>query len=222
MKARTKMLLKYPDLADALHEIRKIPAEKAVNALISCFYEGDPGVRWKAVTALGRVAADIADKDMEAARVLMRRLMWSLNDESGGIGWGAPEAMAESMACHEGLLEEYVRILLSYVREDGNYLEYEPLRRGALWGIMRLCRAWPENMKSLGAPSVVRPYLHDSDPVSVALAVLSIGETGDLSDCSDLRRLIDVDSRVTLYLDDILVTESLGHYAARACRLLGC
>ena len=27
----------------------------------------------------------------------------------------------------------YFRILLSYIRTDGNFLEYEPLRRGALW-----------------------------------------------------------------------------------------
>lgn len=25
---------------------------------------------------------------MDSARIVMRRLMWSLNDESGGIGWG--------------------------------------------------------------------------------------------------------------------------------------
>jgi hypothetical protein len=44
---------------------------------------------------MGEVMAHLADKDMESARVIMRRLMWSLNDESGGIGWGAPEAMGE-------------------------------------------------------------------------------------------------------------------------------
>lgn len=58
----------------------------------------------------------------------MCRLMWTLNDESGGIGWGAPETMAEAMACHPHIAEEYVCILLFYIREDGNFLEYEPIR----------------------------------------------------------------------------------------------
>ncbi len=63
---------------------------------------------------MGRVAADLADRDMESARVVVRRLMWNLNDESGGIGWGSPEAMGEIMACHEGLAEEYSCILISF------------------------------------------------------------------------------------------------------------
>jgi len=58
---------------------------------------------------------------MESARVIMRRLMWSLNDESGGIGWGAPEAMGEIMARHEQLTKEYSAILGSYIREDGKF-----------------------------------------------------------------------------------------------------
>jgi len=40
----------------------------------------------------------------------MRRLMWNLNDESGGIGWGNPEAMGEILACHEALANEYAPI----------------------------------------------------------------------------------------------------------------
>jgi len=46
------------------------------------------------------VISNLTEKEMESARVIMRRLMWSLNDESGDIGWGAPEAMAEIIACH--------------------------------------------------------------------------------------------------------------------------
>ena len=38
---------------------------------------------------MGLLAADLAGQDMEEARELMRRLMWSLNDESGSSGWGA-------------------------------------------------------------------------------------------------------------------------------------
>ena len=70
--------------------------------------------------------------------------MWSLNDESGGIGWDAPEAMSEIIASHEGLAKEYTNVLISYVREDGNFLEYEPLQRGAVWGIGSVAQARPD------------------------------------------------------------------------------
>ena len=58
----------------------------------------DELIRWRAVSAMGIVTAALADARMDAARVIMRRMMWQLNDESGGIGWGIPEAMGEIMA----------------------------------------------------------------------------------------------------------------------------
>ncbi len=108
--------------------------------------------------------------------------MWTLNDESGGIGWGAPEAMAEAMACHPRLAEEYVRILLSYIREDGNFLEYEPLRRGALWGIGRLAHIYPEMLIELDAAEYIRPYLEDDDESSGELSALALRMLGDETD----------------------------------------
>ena len=36
--------------------------------------------------------------------------MWTLNDESGGIGWGSPEVMGEILAAHKGLAEIQGRI----------------------------------------------------------------------------------------------------------------
>ena len=99
----------------------------------------------------GWLVPAIAEKELEAARIVMRRFLWSLNDESGGIGWGAPEAMAEIM-CHSPVLRhEYLHMLISYMREDGenlfedgNYLELPMLQRGLLWGIGRLCQEHPK------------------------------------------------------------------------------
>ena len=150
LRHRVREFLGSGDFEQVLIELRKIPSRKAINPLISVFCDTDPELRLKAISAFGQVVADLANEDMEAARVVMRRLMWTLNDESGGIGWGAPEAMAETMACHPRLAEEYASILLSYIREDGNFLEYEPLRRGALWGIGRLAQVYPET-KSEGS-----------------------------------------------------------------------
>jgi hypothetical protein len=175
-------LLGSGDLEQVLRELKKIPQRKAINSLISAFYDGDPELKLKAISAFGQVVADLANEDMEAARVVMRRLMWMLNDESGGIGWGAPEAMAEAMACHPRLAEEYVRILLSYIREDGNFLEYEPLRRGALWGIRRLAQVYPEMLIELDAAKYIRPYLEADDPSSRELSAQALRMLGDKID----------------------------------------
>ena len=179
LRRRVRELLGSGDLEQVLSELRKISPRKAINPLISVFYDSDTELRQKAINAFGQLVADLANEDMEEARVVMRRLMWTLNDESGGIGWGAPEAMAEAMACHPRLAEEYVRILLSYIREDGNFLEYEPLRRGALWGIGRLAQVHPEMLIELEAAKHIRPYLEDDDQSSRELSALALRMLGD-------------------------------------------
>jgi len=179
LRQRVHELLGSEDLEQVLKELRKIPLRKAINPLISAFYDSDPNLRLKAISAFGQVVADLANEDMESARVVMRRLMWMLNDESGGIGWGAPEAMAEAMACHPRIAEEYAHILLSYIREDGNFLEYGPLRRGTLWGIGRLAQVHPELLIKLDAARYIRPYLEDDDPSSRELSAQALRMLGD-------------------------------------------
>ncbi len=143
LKARIGKLLGEENFAGALTEIGRIPCRQAVNPLFSFFYSGEEVFRWRAITAMGEVVARMADTAMEQARVVMRRLMWNLNDESGGIGWGSPEAMGEITARHEGLAKEFTDIVISYINPEGNYLEHEMMQRGSLWGVGRLAHARP-------------------------------------------------------------------------------
>ncbi|MFO8241520.1 MAG: HEAT repeat domain-containing protein [Dissulfuribacterales bacterium] len=182
LRRRVRELLGSGDLEQVVNEMRKISPRKAINPLISAFYDSDPEIRLKAVKAFGQLVADLAEENMEEARVVMRRLMWTLNDESGGIGWGAPDAMAEAMACSPRLAEEYVRILISYIREDGNLLEFEPLRRGALWGIGRLAQVYPEMMRELEAAKYVRPYLEDDNESSREMSAWALKMLEDQTD----------------------------------------
>jgi hypothetical protein len=125
LKKKLFDLLNQGNLDKALVEIGRLPPRQTINPLLSFIQSGNEKIKWGAVKAMGVVVSQLADLDLESARVIMRRLMWSLNDESGGIGWGSPEAMGEILATHRGLAHEYAHILLSYAREDGNYLEHE-------------------------------------------------------------------------------------------------
>ncbi len=118
--------------------------KKYVSPLFSCFYNSNELLRFKAVTLMGIVVSKIAEEDMEDAKIIIRRFMWNLNDESGGIGWGSPEAFAETLARSKNLARIYNRILISYINPDGNYLELESLQEGILWGIARFASVNPE------------------------------------------------------------------------------
>ena len=172
-KARIGKLLGQDDFESALETIRRMTGRQAVNPLFSFLYSGDEKIRWRAVTAMGVVVGHLADTAMESARVVMRRFMWNLNDESGGIGWGSPEAMGEITAGHAGLADEFACILISYINPHGNFLEHELLQRGSLWGVGRLAHARP----LLAKPAA--PFLTDffdaPDPFHRGTAIWAAG-----------------------------------------------
>ncbi len=161
IKRRIREILRGGNFEAAMTALASFPARRAVNPLISFFCSGDARLRWWAVSGMGRVVSQLAESDMESSRVVMRRLMWTLNDESGGIGWGAPEAMGEITASHAGLAREFACILVSYIRTDCNFLEHPVLQRGVLWGLGRLAHARPETV--MDAAPFVTPFLQSPD-----------------------------------------------------------
>ena len=199
LKRRVLDLLEAEDISQGLEDIGSLPPRRVINPLFSFLCSTDPQIKWRAVKAIGEVVKSIAEEDMESARVIMRRMIWNLNDESGGIGWGLPEAMGEVMAQHQGLAGEYVMILESYIREDGNFLEHEPLQRGVLWGLGRLAQEKPELLKNV-TPHV-RPFLSSADAVLRGLAAWTMGLLGGSQGDTALAALESDETEVTLYLN---------------------
>ncbi len=216
IKQRVSALLEADDFQLALHDLRALPCQRVVRSLLASLCEQDEKRKWRAVSAMGLLAADLAGQDMEEARELMRRLMWSLNEESGSSGWGAPEAMAEIMAAHEGLAEEYAHMLVSYMREDGNYLENPHLQRGLLRGVGRLSGARPDLMKKHGADLHLLAFLESSDRVVRGLAAWCAGILEVDEARSGLESLVDEETEILLYLDQRLAKRPAGHLAREA------
>ena len=142
-------LLEMNDFENNIQIIHKYDKRKLVNALFSFLCSTDKKIKSNAVMAMGEVVSKIAEIDLESARIIMRRLMLNLNDESGGIGWGAPEAMGEIMARSEKLAEEYHKILISYTLGGGNELDFEELQKDVIAGLKRLSRVRPNLVKEV-------------------------------------------------------------------------
>lgn len=217
-KRRIYHLLNSPDLASALDEISRLPRRQVINPLFSLLYHENQDVRWAAIKAMGMVVAKLADEDMESARVVMRRLMWNLNDESGGIGWGSPEAMGEILASHDGLAKEYAHILISYTRKDGNYLEHAGLQRGLLWGIGRLAQAYPHTVQN--AAQHLFPYLESTDAHVRGLGAWVMGLLTVDDAVSQLQGLRNDESQIQMYTDRGLVTRRVMDLAEEALDII--
>ena len=218
LKQTVRNLLNADAFETSLSEFCTLPARQVINPLFSFLVHSDEKLRWRAITAMGAVVDKLAREDMESARVIMRRLMWSLNDESGGIGWGAPEAMAEIMARHEGLAREYSIMLISYMDYEGNFLEYEGLQRGVLWGLVRLARVRPQMVTKAGIH--VQKYLESGDAIIRGLTAWASGLLGVRETRPLLQLLVKDDSLLRLYIDGEFTQTRVQDLAAKALRLL--
>ena len=214
LKKRVSGLLTLESLDRALGVLNGQPASQAINALFSFLPSTDAKVRWAAVTAMGSTVSRLADRQMEQARVVMRRLMWQLNDESGGIGWGCPEAMGEIMASHEGLANEFAHILVSYVRKDGNPLEYEPLQQAAVWGIGRLAEVRPHLVRE-AVPHLV-PFLKVQNAPLRGLAVWALGRLGAKEARSEIHSLVHDTAEIEIFVNRKIMRCQVGKLARQA------
>ena len=199
LKRKVAVLLQAEDFAAGLYELSRLPARQVVNPLFSFLCSIDERIKWRAITAMGKVVSTLAASEPESARVVMRRFIWQLNDESGGIGWGCPESMAEVMAQNEKMAEEYGCLLTSYIQPEGNYLEHPVLQRGVLWGVGRLAHCRPQ----YACHAVVHlfSYMQSPDPILRGLAAWAAGPIAGKETIPLLEKLIHDQGQLTVYRD---------------------
>jgi len=218
LKQRAYELLAEGDADLAEREMCQMPARKVINPLFSLLYHRDESIKWAAVSSMGGVVRKLADEDMEAARIIMRRLMWNLNDESGGIGWGSPEAMGEILARHADLAGEYAPILKSYARKNGNYLEHELLQRGLIWGIGRISQVRPHLVRDAAGDLI--PYLESPDATVRGLTAWTMGLLGVAEARQGLERLREDEAEIQNYVNRRLLTRLVKDLASESLRRL--
>ncbi|WP_243358345.1 DVU0298 family protein [Fundidesulfovibrio terrae] len=163
---------------DGLASLEEHAPKALLGPLFACLLEPAPLVRWRAASAFGAVVSRLFDTKPEDARQLMRQFMWRLNEESGNVAWGVPEAFGEILAAQPVLAREFHLVLASYIHErdcktGDNYLELCPLRRGVYWGLGRLAEARPE--LALAALNDLVLALAGDDPESRGLAAWGVG-----------------------------------------------
>ena len=148
-------LLSHGDIGSVVRHARDDGAKRTTRYLLSIVHDPDEVIRWRAITAIGRVAAVMAEDDIEGVRDTMRKLMWWMNDESGALlRWG-PEILAEILVNVDVLVDDYARMLPQYLTE-------EPFERGAHWAVWRVLGVYPTSLNGVAAK--LRPSLYSVDP----------------------------------------------------------
>lgn len=227
LKHQVVSLLREENLAAVNKQLSAYDQKSLINPLVSCLCHTDETVRWHSVSALGPVINAIAAQEFESARLVMRRFLWMLNDESGGIGWGVPEALSEAMYHNDRLAAEYLHMLVSYARsdgpelfQDGNFIELPLLQHGVLWGLCRLAEKYREQLVDKEAYENIGFYLASEDAQVRGTASLLCGLLGRGEFISSLQGLCEDPETVRIYVDGQLENYSVGRLASEALSAL--
>jgi hypothetical protein len=167
-----------PDWRERLEQLTANVPRAFVGPLMSCLLHGGTSAG-RAAAALGACVTALARETPEEARDIMRRFMWHMNEESGNLGWGIPESMAETLARSAVLAKEFSRVLISYIwntgRED-NFVDHAPLRRSCYWAVGRLVQARPEF--AANALPLLQAGLADEDIPCRGMAAWALVQAG--------------------------------------------
>jgi len=198
----------FEQISDLAAERRRV-----LPSLVSLTFDADPQIGWRAIEALGLAAQRVAQDDPGFVREQLRRLYWLISEESGGICWHAPEAMAEIVRHEPELYADYlsivVHLITSIEKED-----LEHFRAGTLWAIGRLgCLAGDHAEEVHGA---VTAALDDPDPQVRGTAVWCLGRVGRVSTLTDRSDLLSDDGAVALYVGGSLERTNVAELVRRA------
>jgi HEAT repeat protein len=195
--------------------IAELAAERrrTLAILVSLTFDSDSEIGWRAVEALGISSQRVAEDDPEYVREQLRRLYWLISEESGGICWHAPEAMAEIVRHKPQLFADYIPIvvflILSMADEDLDHF-----KAGTLWAIGRLGSLAADHFEEVRV--AVTAALDDPDPQIRGTAAWCLGQMGQAATLTDRSDLLSDEAPVSFYLEKSLEATSVGALARRA------
>jgi methylated-DNA-[protein]-cysteine S-methyltransferase len=211
LKARLRELLDAWDVA----EIATMAAERrrVLPSLVALTYDADTQVACRAVEALGVAANRVAEDDPTPVREQLRRLFWLISEESGGICWRAPEAMAEIVRWRPEEFGDYVSITALLINEMAEE-DLQHFRPSILRAIGRLSGLAGDYVLEV-LPKIVAA-LDDSLPQSRGMAVWCLDQLGRSDLLAERPDLAADEGPVDLYEEGTLDRTTVGMLVKRA------
>ncbi|MGI6224864.1 MAG: DVU0298 family protein [Peptococcales bacterium] len=211
-KILTKELLNEEKYEQLLKLARKKHNKTLKYIQMNLFEDINSPLRWYAIEAIGRLAREMAPKEPEVYRNLIRRFLWAMNDESGNVPWSSPEGIASIIANQPFLFADFTPMLIT------NALDNPMCHRGMLWAAGRI-----GGIKSaLVEPFIneIHPFISSSTPDLRGFAAWALGEIGYREILSELQLLNDDNRSVLIFKGGKLSQETVGTLAQEAINKL--
>jgi len=172
-------------------------------------YDLDEPVRWAAIETVAEVMEQWWNTGREEkVRNYIRTLFWSLTDESGGIGWSAPQTIAEIIVHIPEIIDPYGSMMIAHTIDE------PPLVKGGLWGVGRLGKRIEDSVD----------FFHDrifavfasTDAETLGLLAWAMGRAGYRPAAPFLRQMQASDTAVTIYCEGEFSVKSLREWTEEA------
>lgn len=174
--------------------------------LISLAYDKEKLICWRAIEAMGKAAGAVAEKDPAAARNIVQRLLWSIRDESGGIGWGAPEMLGEIVRNSPKAFSDLSPVIFSFHDE-------EPFLKGILWAMGRTADAITDPVE--GVFELAVECLNHKDPAVRGVAAWAAAKLNRKESAGKIKALMSDEGRFKFYENLELREMTVGEMAQR-------
>jgi hypothetical protein len=142
-----------------------------IRMLISLVYDKENLESWRAIEAIGLVAAEIAKTNIDVIRNLSQRFLWMMRDESGNGPGSAPELLGEIVRNTPNAFADIGQVVISFHDE-------QMLRRGVMRAIWRIVDRRPDLLTMTQELMEQKLCLDDDDAQVRAYALMIAGALG--------------------------------------------
>ncbi len=164
-----------------------LQSRKVFSVLVRLAYDKATLIGWRAIKAIGHVSSLYVNNNYDFLRDAIRKLLWSLSDESGGIGWSAPEILGEIVGTDPEKMSDVIPLIA-----DIFAVEERVFRPGVLYALTRIAETHPEFVVRF--QKLVRDGLQEHDPLcriyALELVTLLRGQLNP-DDLADIMRQVE-------------------------------
>lgn len=178
-----------------------------IRRLISLAYDKDDVMGWRAIEAMGYVAGELSKQRVDIVRDTIRRLLWSMGEESGGIGWSAAEMIGEIVRSNPDQFTDIIPIVWSFHEE-------EMFRPGTIWAMGRIASVRPDLVKFILKD--IQGMITDKNPAVRGYAAWVIGILREDGFLKDINKFTSDNSTVNFYQEGELTRKTVAEVVKEA------
>lgn len=174
--------------------------------LVSLSFDKTDVITWRSIEAMGIFCKEVAQNDPEETMHMVRKLLWYLSEETGGVAWSAPEMLGEVVRNNPKLTAHIAPIV--------THLDEPPFQRGVAWATGRIGELFPEMVSDVIHETIENTK--SDDPFIRGYTARALGLVKVKEALSALDNLLEDPAVIQCYINGEIVDKTVSELAMEA------